>query len=346
MNIDKILTIIIPAYNMQDYLNQCIQSLIIDNFNLLQRIEIIIVNDGSKDNTLKIAQEYKKKYHTLVEIIDKENNNYGSCINAGLRKAKGKYVKVLDADDTYNRDELKKFVIFLCDIDKKNENYDMLLTNHCIVDKNGIVIQRIKFELETETLLNASNFSSIGNISMHNIAYRTELLRKINYIQTEKISYTDQEWVYIPLRYIERFCYLDYYIYNYLVGREGQTMDPDIQKKNLWMSCVCKKKIIDGYEKQGKIDENVFNLVSQSIAAIYYGYLLSYKKESNKYEIKELDEYLKKKNKKLYYKVGESYINTKLKLKYIKYWRKKSFLYYVNYQIWRTAKFIKNILHK
>ena len=103
---DKILTIIIPTYNMSEYLDTCLKSLIIKS-NLL---EVLIINDGSKDNSLDIAKKYEKKYPHIFRTIDKPNGNYGSCVNRGLKEATGKYVKVLDADDKFNTESLTNLI--------------------------------------------------------------------------------------------------------------------------------------------------------------------------------------------------------------------------------------------
>lgn len=89
---NKILTIIIPTYNMEKYLRRCLDSLIIDEEGMKQ-LEVLVINDGSKDSSSQIAHEYQDKYPDTYRVIDKENGNYGSCINIGLKEAKGKYVK-------------------------------------------------------------------------------------------------------------------------------------------------------------------------------------------------------------------------------------------------------------
>ena len=89
---NKILTIIIPTYNMEKYLRRCLDSLIIDEEGMKQ-LEVLVINDGSKDSSSQIAHEYQDKYPDTFRVIDKENGNYGSCINRGLKEATGKYVK-------------------------------------------------------------------------------------------------------------------------------------------------------------------------------------------------------------------------------------------------------------
>ena len=107
---EKVLSLIIPTYNMEKYLKKCLDSLIVENMDLL---EVLVVNDGSKDNSSKIAHEYEEKYPNTFRVIDKENGNYGSCINRGLAEAKGKYVKVLDADDCFDVNNFNKYLSFL-----------------------------------------------------------------------------------------------------------------------------------------------------------------------------------------------------------------------------------------
>ena len=105
---EKLLTIVVPAFNMEKYLRRCIDSICIES--VMNRVQVIVVNDGSKDRTSEIAHEYEQKYPHYIQVIDKENGNYGSCMNVGLSLAKGKYFRTLDADDWYNTDAYEKFV--------------------------------------------------------------------------------------------------------------------------------------------------------------------------------------------------------------------------------------------
>ena len=100
----KLITVTIPCYNSEAYMSKAIDSLI----PFIEDVEIVIVNDGSKDNTIKIANEYKAKYPKDIVVIDKENGGHGSGVNAGLKVAKGLYYKVLDSDDWIDHDALKE----------------------------------------------------------------------------------------------------------------------------------------------------------------------------------------------------------------------------------------------
>ena len=107
----KLLSVIIPAYNMEAFLPQCVESIIRTTSRTL--VEVVIVNDGSEDKTLRIAQQFVDKYPDTVRLIDKENGNYGSTINAALPVVQGEYVKILDADDRFEGSLLASFLTFL-----------------------------------------------------------------------------------------------------------------------------------------------------------------------------------------------------------------------------------------
>jgi len=118
----KLLTITIPTYNVENYLGRCLDSLTYDE-SILDDLDIIVVNDGSKDNSLKVAKEYEKKY-SCIRVIDKENGGHGSTINVGIKLAKGKYFRVIDSDDWVNIDEFKEYINTLKKLDQ-----DIILTD-------------------------------------------------------------------------------------------------------------------------------------------------------------------------------------------------------------------------
>ena len=106
----KLLTIVIPSYNMEKYLSRCCQSLIVAP-EFMEKLEVLVINDGSKDKTSEIGHSFESKYPETFRCIDKENGNYGSCVNRGLKEAKGTYIKILDADDTFETENFAKFSV-------------------------------------------------------------------------------------------------------------------------------------------------------------------------------------------------------------------------------------------
>lgn len=91
----KIISFTVPCYNSQEYMRNCVDSLLVGG----EDVEIVIVNDGSSDRTIDIAREYEAEYPTIVKVIDKPNGGHGSGVNAGLKIATGLYYKVVDSDD-------------------------------------------------------------------------------------------------------------------------------------------------------------------------------------------------------------------------------------------------------
>lgn len=313
----KILSIIIPTYNMEMYLPRCIDSLIKDE-SIIQYLEIIIVNDGSKDNSLKIAQEYQSKNKDSINIINKINGNYGSCINSALKIATGKYVKILDADDWFDNKELAKFIQYL----QKNES-DLVLTNYIINYVSGEK-KICKFNMDyniqyDDTIMLSTEFQKL---QMHSVCYRTSLLKEIEYQQTEGISYTDQEWVFYPMEHISSIRYCNIYLYQYLLGRSGQTMDNEIFTKKVWQQIIIVKKMINKFtelQESSNISTNqykyFYNRLLHAITGIYKTILFS--SHTNLKELDDFSAYIKEKNRNLYFTLENSVLHKYLPYKYI-----------------------------
>lgn len=240
---NKVLSIIIPTYNMERYLEKCLSSLIIDG---LERVEVIVVNDGSKDRSLDIAQSFASKYPESFVIIDKDNGNCGSCINAGLYKATGKYVKVLDADDYFDTDNFAQMLALLEELD-----VDLFLADYTRVYDEGEKRESLPlpkctvfdFTAECKKLKKI-----LLKIWMHNIVYKRENLISISYKQTEGIFYTDNEWKYWPMATVRKAYYWDHSVYNYLIGREGQSVDKSVALKHFNDDLIVTLAMVKAYD--------------------------------------------------------------------------------------------------
>lgn len=196
---DKILTIIVPTYNMESYLPFCLSSLLVGK--LMDSLDVVIINDGSKDSSSIIAHQYSFSYPNTFRVIDKENGNYGSCVNRGLIEAKGKYVKILDADDRFDTKSLQIIMEILLEID-----VDLVLTDYVKVNMKNKEIERTRYDVQRNKILDFQLMSCFPE--MHGVMYKTDNLRRINYRQTEGISYTDQEWIFEPMISVKSFCYI------------------------------------------------------------------------------------------------------------------------------------------
>lgn len=241
-NMNKILTIVIPTYNMEKFLQKCLDSLLIkDNQDL---IEVLIVNDGSKDSSSDIAHEYEKKYPHMYRVIDKENGNYGSCINVALKIATGKYIRVLDADDWYDTSNFNSFIEQLKHIeaDLVISDYRRVFATNKTFDVTFNILQPNK--LYGNEILKEK---ALIKVLMHAVTYKREILKELNYKQQEGISYTDQEWVFTPMARVKIIAYIKENVYQYFLGREGQTMDHSVFVKNYTHELLGVKKMIKEY---------------------------------------------------------------------------------------------------
>ena len=247
---NKLLTIVIPTYNMQDYLRRCLDSLLVSD-EQLQQLEVLVINDGSKDNSSAIAHEYETKYPNTFRVIDKENGNYGSCINRGLAEAIGKYIKVLDADDWFDTDNFSDFLTFLSGTDT-----DMVLSDFDQLSGKGVVLNPAHYGMDSDRIYSIRDIPRKKLFLMHAVTYKRSIFDGLNYHQTEGISYTDQEWIFLPLTRVNTFRYFPKVVYKYLIGREGQTMDPNIYNTNISHTIRCANTIMGEYEQHyDQVDE-------------------------------------------------------------------------------------------
>ena len=213
---------------MEKYLDKCISSLTDIDASLLELLDILIIDDGSKDSSLSIANDYQRRFSNSIRVFDKSNGNYGSCVNMGLSHATGKYVKILDADDYFDTNEFEKYLSVMLTLD-----VDMILNRVNIVNEEYDITAQWHFPISDNAEVCYWDFiKDYGWLNMHMVAYKTENIKKINYHQTEGISYTDQEWIHLPITTVETVFSIPVYLYQYLVGRAGQTMAVQSSKIN------------------------------------------------------------------------------------------------------------------
>lgn len=320
---DKILTIIIPTFNMENYLRYCLDSLLI-NENFL-RLEVLVVNDGSKDCTSSIAHEYENTYPNVFRVIDKENGHYGSCVNRGLEEARGKYVKVLDADDSFDTVNFEAFVAFLTDVDA-----DLILSDFALVNPKREIKKIIKYRFGNEykfDIRSICNKHAFEYMQMHAVTYRCENLKNFGYRQTEGISYSDQQWIFLPMIYVKTVVCFPHFVYKYLIGREGQTINPSCKLKSKVQIARCATEIVNKFEKhKSKIVWNELRkyLYSRMIPLIkdVYVYCLTHYRKDTKKILTEFDNELKICSKEVYELIGSKEISSLMSFRYIDYWRK------------------------
>lgn len=324
MKMDKILTIVIPTYNMQDYLNRCLDSLVVKP-ELMDQMEVLVINDGSKDNSSAIGHEYEVKYPETFRVIDKENGNYGSCVNRGLAEAKGRYIKVLDADDWFDTKEFEKYLQALSTVE-----VDLVLTSYNFVENDTGNLRQETLCLPSAEVLDFNSSTSYGfeYYPMHMVTYRTDMLREIGYVQTEGISYTDNEWTFIPMYSISRFVYFPFVVYQYLIGRSGQTMDSTVIVRNTWnLEPICKALIenrlkfnVEGDKLAEKLNLRQILLTVENLYKLVL--LKMNPTDEDLTRLHRFDEYLKKYCPPAYDHVSKSIMKKWLPIRYVSFWRR------------------------
>lgn len=281
-----LLSIIIPTYNVEGYLNKCLSSIIISDTRLLEQLEVLIVIDGATDRSLQIAQEFHNQYPKLFSVINKKNGNYGSCINAALPLATGKYVKVLDADDYFDSSSFEQYLKELETLD-----VDLVLNYMTIVDPEYKKTSEWRMSVRERCTISFEEFApSFQSFFIHHFAYRRSLLLDINYCQTEGISYSDNEWVAKPMVAVNSVYFIPQPFYCYLRGREDQTISRKSKSKSfhsLATMMMSLGKIWSEYEGDSVRKNCLYNLFVKQLQYAYNEFFVSHFYSYN--EFREFD---------------------------------------------------------
>ena len=228
----KILSFIVPSYNCSAFLEKCVHSML--HPDLLDQLEVIIVNDGSIDNTASVALTFVTKYPQTVRLINQENKGHGGALNTGCSAAQGKFLKVIDADDWVETTNLPKFLEFLSGC-----NSDVVLTHHYTRDISSGEIKNWKSYPKTfekaytleHIMVHPQNFDR--SLTFHGITYRTDFYQAQNIRLSEKVFYEDHEYATFPCCKAESVTPLDLFIYHYRIGDVQQSVSDSNQLKRL-----------------------------------------------------------------------------------------------------------------
>ena len=241
----KLLSFAIPCYNSQDYMEKCIESILPGG----EDVEIIIVDDGSKDRTAEIADTYAAKYPTIVRAVHQENGGHGEAVNTGLRNATGLYFKVVDSDDWVDRDAYDKILAKLREIVESGDSIDMMLANY-VYEKEGAkhkkVMRQTGFPTDCMFTWNDIHHFHKGHyILMHSVIYRTKLLRDCGLELPKHTFYVDNIYVYKPLPYVKKMYYMDVDFYRYFIGRDDQSVNESIMIRRIDQQIKVNKIMLD-----------------------------------------------------------------------------------------------------
>lgn len=305
----KLITFCVPCYNSAAYMDHCIQTLLKGKDD----VEIILVDDGStKDNTGEIADNYAKKYPSIVKVIHQENGGHGEGVNQGMRNATGLYYKVVDSDDWVDEDALKQVISQIKTFKKENNLVDMILCNYVyeytdgrkqrVVNYKGVLPQNQVFAFE-----DAKKFKKGQFIAMHTVFYRTQILKDLKLELPKHTFYVDNIFVYTPLPKIKTMYYMNVDFYRYFIGRADQSVNEQVIMKRIDQHLKVTKALIDAYqyetlENQSKKLANYMANYVSILMAITSIYLIKIGDKASLDKKKELWQYLKTKDLKLYKK--------------------------------------------
>lgn len=225
----KLLTITVPCYNSQEYMEKCIDTLLPGG----DRVEIIIIDDGSKDNTGAIADEYAEKYPNMVRVIHQENGGHGEGINQGLKHATGLYFKVVDSDDWMSED----YLAYLDQLEKcSKEDVDLFITNYFYVHSDGKRDRSIDYRYALPvgrvfTWQETHSFKLHQLLTIHSCTFRTEAMRKWTQELPKHVFYEDNLMVYQTLPHVKKLYYMDVDLYQYWIGRPDQSIQQNMMMK-------------------------------------------------------------------------------------------------------------------
>ena len=254
----KLLTVTVPCYNSQAYMERCIDSLLLGG----EDVEIIIVDDGSTDRTGEIADEYARKYPEIVRVIHQENGGHGAGLNAGINHATGLYFKVVDSDDWVEETAYRKVLSTLRSLCSGGCMLDMMISNF-VYEKDGAKHKRIvkytKVLPENQLFgwAETKNFPIGKYILMHSVIYRTQLLRDCHLVLPKHTFYVDNLFVYIPLPYVKTMYYLNVNFYRYYIGREDQSVNESVMIRRIDQQLRVNKLMIDAYDLKRMQDRHL-----------------------------------------------------------------------------------------
>lgn len=251
----KKVSIIVPVYGVEKYIDKCLDSLVKQS---LKEIEVIVVNDGTKDNSQKIIDKYVKKYPDKIKSFIKENGGQGSARNYGLEKASGEYIGYVDSDDfiekdmykkLYNKAKEKDYDIVVCgnynvSEDYQNKNVDAFISNY------NSDLENIFF----------------GKMAVWNKIYKRDILVKNKLEFKKKVWYEDLAFTLKAIINSNTFAFINEPLYDYLI-RVGSTMNNSNVTRNLEILDAFDDILI--YIKHNKKEEYLEKIEFLAIDHIY-----------------------------------------------------------------------------
>lgn len=251
---EKILTIIIPVFKVEKFIRQCLNSVILDE-EQMKWLEVIVVNDGTPDQSGIIAHEYEAKYPQSIKVIDKENGGHGSTWNVGLKNASGKYIRFLDSDDW-----LSNLSPFLQEL--RNHDEDLVFTNLVRFNEQNQTssVSRIK-NIQYNKEYTTSSFSYINSGNDYYMygfwycTYKKDIFQDVQPLFVEKVFYDDAILFMAPYFLGKTMVFMDTTLYNYRIGQSGQSVNVNVERKHAIDYVKVSKSLVEFANRHHNINE-------------------------------------------------------------------------------------------
>ncbi|MBR1875765.1 MAG: glycosyltransferase family 2 protein [Lachnospiraceae bacterium] len=314
----KILSAAVPCYNSAEYMDRCIGSLLKGG----QDIEIIIVDDGSTDDTAKKADEYKKQYPDIIKVIHQENGGHGEAVNTGLKNASGLYFKVVDSDDWVKESALLEVIEKLKEIVGGDTVLDLLIANF-VYEKEGQKKKKVMHynsALPVNEMLtwdNVRHFRKGQYLLMHSVIYRTRLLKDCGLTLPSHTFYVDNLYVFEPLPYVKTLYYMDVNLYRYYIGREDQSVNEKVMISRIDQQIAVNKQMIDYVTSINVDNKKLYRYMLNYLEIMMVVSSILLIREGSKESLdkkKELWNYLKKKSFVVFFKLRSSMLGQSMNL--------------------------------
>ena len=270
----KLLTIVVPVYKVEAYINKCLDSLLVSP-DLMEKLEVLIVNDGTPDNSAEMSREYVKRYPGTFYQIDKENGGHGSAWNVGLKQASGKYLRFLDSDDWFTNLDRLMGDLEECDADLV---FNPFIREYTYENRSETVEP---LPIQGVARIDAGNWGAsywgYNNVNFWNTTYKTEILKPLQPLFAEKTMFDDYIITWVPLVYGRTYISLEYPVYHYLIGRPGQTMSMTQQRKGAssYRKCFEQYETVRSRVIDSRVPQDLMHCIDSSISS-YAMYIFSF----------------------------------------------------------------------
>lgn len=307
----KIITVVIPVYNVEKYLEKCLNSFCLPELSDL--LEVLIINDGSCDSSLAISTKYARAYPSIFYIISKENGGHGSAINTGIRNASGKYLKVVDGDDWVDKAAFSHLVSIL-----RTSSCDIVASRYSWVDDCSRKARVPKHQMPLGCkagkpyLFDTSITHSF--IKMHNFTIRTQILKEHCPPIDEHCFYVDNEFILFPIPYVKSISWIPDIVYMYRVGMASQSVNLVTMQKRVLQHEKVLLRLLDYYDHVSpcisrlKTREYLASGIAKMLCSQIKIYLSFFPATLYKNKIRALETRIKKNQPQIYASVTNPYV--------------------------------------